>query len=105
MAVDELRAMGRAWLASTGEIGKFTGNIVRDVYGLRVFRFFGETLRQAGVLIVGSTAIIWTLMFILGLQCGIEGAYSPPRRARRRTPACSPPGVTCARSLPTPSAT
>ena len=49
--------------------------VVGDVYGLRVFRFFGETLRQAGILIVGSTAIIWTLMFILGLQCGIEGAY------------------------------
>src|ERR1700682_2425585 len=75
MTVDEIRAVGRAWLASTGEIGKFTGAIVRDVWGLRVFRFFGEALRQAGILIVGSTAIIWTLMFILGLQCGIEGAY------------------------------
>src|SRR6266576_7021069 len=67
--------MPREWLAASGEIGKFTGQIVRDVYGLRVFRFFGEALRQAGILIVGSTAIIWTLMFILGLQCGIEGAY------------------------------
>jgi phospholipid/cholesterol/gamma-HCH transport system permease protein len=45
----------------------FTGNIVRDVYGLRVFHFFGEALRQSGILIVSSTAIIWTLMFILGL--------------------------------------
>src|ERR1700728_5084119 len=71
----ELLAMPREWLAATGEIGKFTGQIVGDVYGLRVFRFFGESLRQAGILIVGSTTIIWTLMFILGLQCGIEGAY------------------------------
>src|ERR1700756_5463442 len=71
----ELLAMPREWLAATGEIGKFTGRIVGDVYGLRVFRFFGESLRQAGILIVGSTTIIWTLMFILGLQCGIEGAY------------------------------
>ena len=70
-----LLAMPREWLAATGEIGKFTGKIVGDVYSLRVFRFFGEGLRQAGILIVGSTAIIWTLMFILGLQCGIEGAY------------------------------
>ena len=46
-----------------------------DVYSLRVFRFFGEALRQSGILIIYSTAIIWTLMFILGLQCGIEGAY------------------------------
>jgi phospholipid/cholesterol/gamma-HCH transport system permease protein len=73
--VNGLLAMPREWLAATGEIGKFTGQIVRDVWGLRVFRFFGEALRQSGILIVGSTTIIWTLMFILGLQCGIEGAY------------------------------
>src|ERR1700710_2113420 len=73
--MNELLAMPREWLAATGEIGKFTGTIVRDVFGLRVFRFFGESLRQCGILIVGSTSIIWSLMFILGLQCGIEGAY------------------------------
>ncbi len=73
--MNEWLAMPREWLAATGEIGHFTGGIIADVYSLRVFRFFGETLRQAGVLIIGSTAIIWTLMFILGLQCGIEGAY------------------------------
>ena len=42
---------------------------------LRVFRFFGEALRQAGILIVSSTLVIWGLVFIIGLQCGIEGAY------------------------------
>jgi phospholipid/cholesterol/gamma-HCH transport system permease protein len=73
--VNELLAAPREWLASTGEIGRFTGEIVRDVWGLRVFRFFGEALRQSGILIIGSTTIIWTLMWILGLQCGIEGAY------------------------------
>ena len=41
----------------------------------RVFRFFGEALRQAGILIIGSALVIWGLAFILGLQCGIEGAY------------------------------
>ena len=80
--MNELLAMPREWLASTGEIGRFTGSVVRDVWGLRVFRFFGETLRQAGILIVGSTAIIWTLMFILGLQCGIEGAYFTAAQGR-----------------------
>jgi phospholipid/cholesterol/gamma-HCH transport system permease protein len=73
--MNDLLAMPREWLASTGEIAGFTGNVMRDVYGLRVFRFFGEGLRQAGILIISSTLIIWTLMFILGLQCGIEGAY------------------------------
>jgi phospholipid/cholesterol/gamma-HCH transport system permease protein len=68
--------MPREWLAAAGEIGGFTGRIVRDVWSLRVFRFFGESLRQAGILIVGSTLVIWSLVFITGLgTCGIEGAY------------------------------
>ena len=74
--MNELLALPREWLASAGEIAGFTGNIVRDVWGLRVLRFFGEALRQAGILIVGSTVVIWGLVFITGLgTCGIEGAY------------------------------
>jgi phospholipid/cholesterol/gamma-HCH transport system permease protein len=74
--VNELLAMPREWLAATGEIGRFTGTIVRDVWSLRVFRFFGEALRQSGILIVGSTTVIWSLVFITGLgPCGIEAAY------------------------------
>jgi phospholipid/cholesterol/gamma-HCH transport system permease protein len=46
-----------------------------EIFRGRVFRFFGEALRQAGVLIVGSTIVIWSLCFIIGLQCGIEGSY------------------------------
>ena len=68
--------MPREWLASTGEIGRFMALVVRDVWGLRVLRFFGETLRQAGILIVGSSIVIWSLVFITGLgPCGIEAAY------------------------------
>jgi phospholipid/cholesterol/gamma-HCH transport system permease protein len=63
------------WISSFGEIAKFAGRILGQVYSLRVFRFFGETLRQAGILIVSSTIVIWGLVFIIGLQCGIEGAY------------------------------
>src|SRR5687767_11188441 len=65
----------RDWLASSGEMGKFFARMFRDVFGLRVLRFFGEALRQAGVLILSSTIVIWGLVFIIGLQCGIEGAY------------------------------
>jgi phospholipid/cholesterol/gamma-HCH transport system permease protein len=68
-------AAPRDWIASLGDIAKFAGRVFREVFGLRVFRFFGEALRQAGVLILGSTMVIWSLAFILGLQCGIEGAY------------------------------
>jgi len=74
--MNDLLAMPREWLAAAGEIAQFTGSIVRDVWSLRAFRFFGETLRQAGILIVGSTAVIWGLVFFAGLStCGIEGAY------------------------------
>src|SRR5947209_19629926 len=63
------------WIASWGDIVKLTGRVVREVFGLRVLRFFGEALRQAGILITGSTIVIWSLAFIIGLDCGIEGAY------------------------------
>jgi phospholipid/cholesterol/gamma-HCH transport system permease protein len=65
----------REWLASFGEIVRFCSTVVGEVFGLKVFRFFGEALRQAGLLILSSTLVIWGLIFIIGLQCGIEGAY------------------------------
>jgi phospholipid/cholesterol/gamma-HCH transport system permease protein len=74
--VNEWVAVPREWLGSAGEIGSFAAHMIRDVWGGRVFRFFGETLRQAGILIVSSTLVIWALVFITGLgTCGIEAAY------------------------------
>jgi phospholipid/cholesterol/gamma-HCH transport system permease protein len=68
-------ALPKSWLDSLGEITRFGGTVVGQVYSGRVFRFFGESLRQAGILILGSAVVIWGLVFIIGLQCGIEGAY------------------------------
>jgi phospholipid/cholesterol/gamma-HCH transport system permease protein len=68
-------AVPRGWLNSIGEIFGFCARVVGLVYTGRVFQFFGEALRQTGILILGSTIVIWGLVFILGLQCGIEGAY------------------------------
>jgi phospholipid/cholesterol/gamma-HCH transport system permease protein len=65
----------RDWIASFGDIAKFCARVVGSVFNGRVFHFFGEALRQAGILILGSALVIWGLAFILGLQCGIEGAY------------------------------
>jgi phospholipid/cholesterol/gamma-HCH transport system permease protein len=74
--VGELLALPREWLAAAGVLGRFTSQVLRDVVSLRVFRFFGEALRQSGILIVGSTAVIWGLVFFIGLgACGIEAAY------------------------------
>ena len=68
-------AVPKDWISSFGEIVKFCSRIVGEVFTLKVLRFFGEALRQAGILILSSTIVIWGLIFIIGLQCGIEGAY------------------------------
>ncbi len=65
----------RSWLDSFGEVARFGSRVAGLVLSGRVFRFFGESLRQAGILIFGSAVIIWAFVFILGLQCGIQGAY------------------------------
>jgi len=65
----------RGWLDAFGEIARFGSRVAGLVLTGRVFRFFGEGLRQAGILIFGSAVIIWAFVFILGLQCGIQGAY------------------------------
>jgi phospholipid/cholesterol/gamma-HCH transport system permease protein len=73
--VNEFLALPRELFSSIGEISGFGTHILRDVYSLRVLRFFGEALRQSGIMIISSTLIIWSLMFIIGLQCGTVGAY------------------------------
>ncbi|MGH2893613.1 MAG: ABC transporter permease, partial [Solirubrobacteraceae bacterium] len=73
--MNDLVATPKGWVESFGEIVKFGSQMVRDVATLRVLRFFGEALRQAGILIISSTLVIWGLVFIIGLECGIEGAY------------------------------
>jgi phospholipid/cholesterol/gamma-HCH transport system permease protein len=84
--VNDLVATPRGWLESFGEMVRFGGRMVGEIASLRVLRFFGEVLRQAGILIVSSTLVIWGLVFIIGLECGIEGAYFTYQEA---TPAYS----------------
>jgi phospholipid/cholesterol/gamma-HCH transport system permease protein len=71
-----MAATAKSWLGNFGEIAKFCARVMALVFSLRVLKFFGEALRQSGILIVSSTVVIWSLMFIIGLQCGIEGAYA-----------------------------
>jgi phospholipid/cholesterol/gamma-HCH transport system permease protein len=73
--MNDALAAPKGWIESFGELAKFCGKVVSEVFTLKVFSFFGEALRQAGILIVSSTLVIWGLVFITGLECGIEGAY------------------------------
>jgi phospholipid/cholesterol/gamma-HCH transport system permease protein len=68
-------AVPRDMLASFGDIAKFCARVVVEVFEGKPIRFFGETLRQAGILIIGSALVIWGMAFILGLTCGVNGAY------------------------------
>jgi phospholipid/cholesterol/gamma-HCH transport system permease protein len=65
-----------ASLEGWGLILKFGLRMVRGITTGRVFKFLGETLRQAGVLITGSLLVIVGLVLALGLECGIEGSYA-----------------------------
>ena len=65
----------RGWLDSFGEIARFGVRVMGQVYSGRALVYFGEGIRQAGILIFGSALIVWAFVFILGLQCGIQGAY------------------------------
>jgi phospholipid/cholesterol/gamma-HCH transport system permease protein len=75
-AVGELVATPKNWIEAFGDIAKFCGKVVGEIFRLRVFRFFGEALRQSGILIVSSTLVIWGLVFIIGLECGVEGVFA-----------------------------
>ena len=65
-----------ASLRSFGVASLFCWRVLLKVLNGRVIKFIGETVRQAGILITGSAIIVLGLVFILGLQCGIEGAYA-----------------------------
>ena len=70
-----MRPPVRDWAYGTGHMTWFFGRVIGGVWSGRVLRFFGESLRQAGIMITGSVLIVLLLVGILGLQCGIEGAY------------------------------
>ena len=68
-------AQPSSWVEAFGELVRFSARVLGAVYGGRVLRFFGEALRQSGILILSSMLVICGLVFIIGLECGIEGAY------------------------------
>jgi phospholipid/cholesterol/gamma-HCH transport system permease protein len=51
-------AVPRDLLESFGDIVKFCGRALGDIFNGRVIAFFGEALRQAGILILGSALVI-----------------------------------------------
>jgi phospholipid/cholesterol/gamma-HCH transport system permease protein len=73
--VNGLLDVPRGWFDALGEIARFGSRVAGLVYSGRVAQYFGESLRQAGILIFGSALIVWAFVFLLGVQCGLIGAY------------------------------
>jgi phospholipid/cholesterol/gamma-HCH transport system permease protein len=71
--VEGLAEPVRNILTELGEIGAFTGRTLLELRG--VWRYSSEILRQAGILIVGSAAVIWFMEFVMGMECGTEANY------------------------------
>jgi phospholipid/cholesterol/gamma-HCH transport system permease protein len=63
------------FMHAVGSAGAFCGKVIRGALTWRVVPYFAEVLRQAGIFITGSVLIVLALVFVLGLQCGVEGAY------------------------------
>jgi phospholipid/cholesterol/gamma-HCH transport system permease protein len=56
-----------------GEFGVFSVLAFRGALG--AWRYTSEVLRQAGILIVGTAAVIWGMQFVIGGTVGTEAAY------------------------------
>jgi phospholipid/cholesterol/gamma-HCH transport system permease protein len=60
-------------LQEVGDIARFSGEAV--IHASRAGRYFAEVLRQAGILITGTTLVIVGLVFVIGGECGLFGIY------------------------------
>lgn len=68
----EHSAVGEA-VGNAGEIVQFGMRVMLNVFNFKVFKFSAELIRQAGLMIVSSGMVIISTLFVIGLQCGIEG--------------------------------
>lgn len=63
----------RGLLNEAGAMAAFSGRAVLELRG--VFRYTSEILRQAGILITGSMAVVCLMQFVMGMECGTEANY------------------------------
>lgn len=64
----------RRVLHTAGDLGVFSLRAM--VEAPRSFRYSAEILRQIGILVAGSAAVIWFMTFIIGTMCATEAVYT-----------------------------
>lgn len=74
VSLNRAGAMVKSGFAEGGEIAKFSARTVRGFPDVR--HYLSEIFHQAGILILSSGLIIWLMQFVIGAQCGLEGAYT-----------------------------
>ncbi len=62
------------FVEETGRIARFSAKVIGDIPHL-VRHYPSEIMRQAGIIIISSGMVIWTMMFIIGNICGVESHY------------------------------
>lgn len=60
-------------LTETGDLAGFSGRAMLSTGGSG--RYFAETLRQAGILVMGTTLIIVLMVMVVGGECGLFVVY------------------------------
>lgn len=57
-----------------GEIAKFSGHALREL-PIAIRLYPAEIVRQAGVMVLSSSIILWTFTFVIGLEAALIGSY------------------------------
>lgn len=61
-------------IATTGEMTRFSGQAISAIPN--AFRlYFSEVIRQAGLMVLSSSLILWTFTFVIGLEAALLGSY------------------------------
>jgi phospholipid/cholesterol/gamma-HCH transport system permease protein len=72
-AVRNFRAPVESTLDEAGRMARFMLSAVTEIP--KAWRYGAEVLRQAALLLLGSSIVLLSLQFVIGLQCGTEGNY------------------------------
>lgn len=72
-AVRNFRAPVESTLDEAGRMARFMLSAVIEIP--KAWRYGAEVLRQAALLLLGSSIVLLSLQFVIGLQCGTEGNY------------------------------
>lgn len=74
ITIGSIRQQAKGLFETFGEIFTFSMATFRAMPGLRLYP--SEVFRQAAILVLSSGLVIFLMEFVIGAQCGIEGAYT-----------------------------